>query len=52
MGPTWGRQDPGGLFIGNMNFANLDVTYILDLFNTYLLLLFGGVCFVIDFVSA
>ena len=25
MGPTWGRQDPGGLHAGHMNFVIWDV---------------------------
>ena len=26
MGPIWGRQDPGGLHVGPMNFAIWDVS--------------------------
>ena len=28
MGPIWGRQDPGGVHVGPMNFAILDILYI------------------------
>ena len=28
MGPSWGRQDPGGPHVGHMNLAIWDVTYI------------------------
>ena len=30
MGPIWGRQDPGGLHVGPMNFVIWDVTFILN----------------------
>ena len=28
MGPIWGRQDPGGLHVGPMNFATWEYTYM------------------------
>ena len=27
MGPIWGRQDPGGPYVGPMNFAIWDIIY-------------------------
>ena len=27
MGPIWGRQDPGGPYVGLMNFVNWDVAF-------------------------
>ena len=32
MGPTWGRQDPGGPHVGPMNFANW-VVYFFGIIN-------------------
>ena len=29
MGPTWGRQDPGGLHVGPMNLAIRDIYFYL-----------------------
>ena len=29
MGPTWGRQDPGGSPVGPMNLAILEYTFLL-----------------------
>ena len=34
MGPTWGRQDPGGPHIGHMNFA-IWVVLLLDMKKTH-----------------
>ena len=31
MGPIWGRQDPGGLHVGPMNFAIWDVINVLPI---------------------
>ena len=30
MGPIWGRQDPGGLHVGPVNFAIWDIPMLFD----------------------